>query len=96
MPAFPGGENEHTRFFSNNLKVPAESIEGTVYVSFTVKEDRSITDAKILRGLGKTYDDEVLRVINLMPRWLPGTQNGEAVVVKFNMPVKFSKKQDLL
>jgi protein TonB len=57
-----------------------------------VEKDGSITDAKILRGLGKSYDDEVLRVINLMPRWLPGTQNGEAVAVKFNMPVKFEKK----
>jgi len=96
MPSFPGGENERIRFFSNNLRVPAEGVkeglEGTVYVSFIVKEDGSITDAKILRGLGKNYDDEVLRVINLMPRWLPGTQNGEAVAVKFNMPVKFEKK----
>jgi len=92
MPSFPGGESERARFFSNNLRVPAESIEGTVYVSFVVKEDGSITDAKILRGLGKNYDDEVLRVINLMPKWLPGKQNGEAAAVKFNMPVKFSKK----
>ena len=61
-------------------------------MSFTVKEDGSITDAKILRGLGKNYDDEVLRVINLMPKWLPGKQNGEAAAVKFNMPVKFAKK----
>jgi len=92
LPSFPGGESERAKFFSNNLRVPAESIEGTVYVSFIVKEDGSIADAKILRGLGKNYDEEVLRVINLMPKWLPGTQNGEAAAVKFNMPVKFSKK----
>ena len=92
MPAFPGGENERIRFFANNLKVPAESIESTVYVSFTIKEDGSITDAKILRGLGKTYDDEVLRVINLMPKWYPGKQNDRPVTVQFNMPVYFEKK----
>ena len=92
MPSFPGGESARSSFIANNLRVPAESIEGTVYVSFIVKEDGSITDAKILRGLGKNYDEEVLRVINLMPRWLPGTQNGDAVAVKFNMPVKFEKK----
>ena len=92
MPSFPGGESERSKFFANNLRVPAESIEGTVYVSFIVKADGSIASAKILRGLGKSYDEEVLRVINLMPKWLPGTQNGEAVAVKFNMPVKFSKK----
>lgn len=92
MPSFPGGESERTKFFANNLRVPAESIEGTVYVSFIIKSDGSIANAKILRGLGKSYDEEVLRVINLMPKWLPGTQNGEAVDVLFNMPVKFTKK----
>jgi len=92
MPSFPGGESERTKFFSNNLRVPAENIEGTVYVSFIVKADGSIANAKILRGLGKSYDEEVLRVVNLMPKWFPGTQNGEAVDVLFNLPVKFAKK----
>jgi TonB family protein len=92
MPSFPGGESERARFFANNLRVPAERVEGTVYVSFIVKADGSIAGAKILRGLGKSYDEEVLRVINLMPKWLPGTQNGEAVDVLFNLPVKFTKK----
>jgi len=92
MPSFPGGESERARFFANNLKVPAESIEGTVYVSFIVKADGSTSSAKILRGLGKSYDEEVLRVINLMPKWIPGTQNGEAVDVLFNLPVKKKKK----
>jgi TonB family protein len=92
MPSFPGGESERARFFSNNLRVPAESIEGTVYVSFIVNADGSIANAKILRGLGKSYDEEVLRVINLMPKWFPGTQNGQAVDVLFNLPVKFTKK----
>ena len=96
LPSFPGGENERVKFLSNNLKVPSEGLkeglEGTVYVTFVVKEDGSIKDVKILRGLGKTYDEEVLRVVNLMPAWLPGVQRGKAVAVQFNMPVKFSKK----
>lgn len=92
MPKYPGGDIERVKFFTNNLRVPAESIEGTVYVSFIVKADGSIANAKILRGLGKGYDDEVLRVINLMPNWLPGKQNGQAVDVLFNLPVKFTKK----
>ena len=96
MPKFPGGENEQIKFFANNLKVPEEGIkngiEGTVYVSFVVKEDGSIADAKVLRGLGKSYDEEVLRVINLMPKWIPGTQNGKHVAVQLNLPVKFAKK----
>jgi len=97
MPSFPGGENERIRFFNENLNIPAEAekegIEGTVYVSFIVKEDGSIADAKILRGLNKSYDEEVIRVINLMPKWIPGTQNGKPVAVLFNLPVKFEKKK---
>jgi len=92
MPSFPGGESERAGFISNNLRVPAENKHGTVYVSFIVKADGSITSAKILRGLGKSYDEEVLRVINLMPKWFPGKQNGEAVDVLFNLPVYFEKK----
>ncbi len=92
MPSFPGGEPGRVKFFSDNLRVPSESIEGAVYVSFIVKADGSIANAKILRGLGKSYDEEVLRVINLMPKWFPGKQNGQAVDVLFNLPVKFAKK----
>lgn len=92
MPSFPGGESERARFFANNIRVPAESVDGAVYVSFIVKADGSVANAKILRGLGKSYDEEVLRVINLMPKWFPGKQNGEAVDVLFNLPVKFAKK----
>ncbi len=91
IPSFPGGQAELTKFLSNTLKKQTEGIEGTVYASFIVNEDGSITEAKILRGLGKSYDDDVLRVINLMPKWIPGKQNGKAVATLFNIPVKFSK-----
>ena len=91
MPTFPGGQAKLTKFLSDNLKRPTEAVEGTVYASFIVNEDGSITEAKILRGIGKSYDEEVIRVINLMPKWIPGKQNGKAVATLFNIPVKFSK-----
>jgi TonB family protein len=96
MPLFPGGENARIKFFSNNLRAPAEGVKegssGTVYVSFIVQADGSITNAKVLRGIGKSFDEEVLRVVNLMPKWNPGKQNGEAVAVVFNLPVKYVKQ----
>jgi TonB family protein len=96
MPLFPGGENARLMFFSNNLRVPADAVKegssGTVYVSFIVQADGSISGAKVLRGIGKGFDDEVIRVVNLMPKWIPGTQNGQAVAVRFNMPVIFAKQ----
>lgn len=96
MPSFPGGENELNRFMSNNLRVPDDVIksglQGTVYATFIVKEDGSIADAKIISGIGKSCDEEVLRVINLMPKWIPGKQNGEGIPVQFNLPVKYLKQ----
>jgi TonB family protein len=94
MPEFPGGESELNKFLSVNLKAPkdASGLQGTVISSFIVEEDGSVTNAKIIRGIGKSYDEEVLRVINLMPRWVPGKQNGKTVAVQFTMPVKFAKQ----
>jgi TonB family protein len=96
MPLFPGGENARIKFFSNNLRAPAEGVKegssGTVYVSFIVQADGSITNAKVLRGIGKSFDEEVIRVVNLMPKWNPGKQNGDAVAVVFNLPVKYVKQ----
>jgi TonB family protein len=95
MPSYPGGEVELNKFLSSNLSMPDDArkagIQGTVYATFLVKEDGTVTDAKIIRGIGKSCDNEVLRVINLMPKWYPGKQNGRSVAVQFNMPVNFEK-----
>lgn len=96
MPSYPGGEAELRKFLAYNLSVPADArkagIHGTVYATFLVKEDGTVTDAKIIRGIGQSCDNEVLRVISLMPKWYPGKQNGRPVSVQFNMPVNFEKK----
>ncbi|MCX6230618.1 MAG: TonB family protein [Bacteroidetes bacterium] len=92
-PDFPGGEAEMQKFLHNNIKYPAiareAGIEGTVYVTFVVSRSGKISNIKILRGIGGGCDDEAIRVIRLMPEWKPGKQNGQAVPVQFNMPIKF-------
>jgi len=96
MPSYPGGESELNKFLSSNLSMPDDArkagITGTVYATFLVKEDGTVAEAKIIRGIGQSCDNEVLRVINLMPKWYPGKQNGRPVTVQFNMPVNFEKK----
>jgi TonB family protein len=96
MPSYPGGEAELSKFLASNLSVPDDArkagIHGTVYATFLVKEDGTVTDAKIIRGIGQSCDNEVLRVISLMSKWYPGKQNGRPVSVQFNMPVNFEKK----
>ncbi|MFT5168991.1 MAG: TonB family protein [Saprospiraceae bacterium] len=76
-----------------NIKYPAEArksgTEGTIVVSFIIEKDGSISNPDILRSIGNGCDEEVLRVVNSMPSFIPGKQRGENVRVKFNLPVKF-------
>lgn len=94
MPEFPGGQEALQKFLAENLKYPEEGLKssssGTVYVSFVVDTNGKIINPKILRGIGKAFDDEVLRVIGLMPKWKPGLQRSIPVRVRVNLPVKFS------
>jgi TonB family protein len=96
MPAFPGGSGELNKFLAYNLRVPEEArkagLTGTVNATFIVQTDGSINNAKITRGIGKSCDEEVIRVINMMPNWQPGKQNGKPVATQFNLPVVFSKQ----
>lgn len=93
QPSFIGGETERLRFLKININYPdnaaSNGIQGTVYVQFIIDSKGNITDAKILRGIGGGCDEEALRVINSMPPWHPGKQNGKAVRVLFNMPIVF-------
>lgn len=92
-PAFPGGEKERMRFLQQNIRYPAEAkarnIQGAVYVSFVVEKNGSISYVKLLKGIGYGCDEEALRVIQSMPRWIPGKQNGTPVRVQVVIPLQF-------
>lgn len=94
QPTFPGGDEARIRFLTNNIKYPQmareSSIQGTVYVTFVVERDGSVTDVRVLRGIGGGCDEEAIRVIKAMPKWVPGKQRGKPVRVQFNMPIKFT------
>lgn len=93
MPQFPGGEVELTRFLNKNIDYPMmareSDIQGRVYVTFVVETNGVITDVKIIRGIGGGCDEEAVRVVKLMPNWIPGKQRGKPVRVQFNLPVRF-------
>jgi protein TonB len=65
-------------------------ITGIVYVNFIIEQDGSISNARILRDIGGGCGEEVLRVVNSMPKWNPGKQRGKTVRVQYNLPVKFT------
>ncbi len=93
-PAFPGGDGQRMKFLQDNIKYPQmareSGIQGTVYVTFVVERNGSVTDVKILRGIGGGCDEEAVRVVQNMPKWEPGKQRGKPVRVQFNMPIKFT------
>jgi Ca-activated chloride channel family protein len=95
MPEFPGGECAMKKYLKDHLIYPdpaiAHWIEGTVYVRFTVDKDGSVRDVVVLRGIGDAYDKEAIRVIQAMPKWKPGLQNGVPVAVLMTLPVKFGR-----
>jgi TonB family protein len=92
-PFFRGGDEARIKYLKENLTYPEEAkqkgIQGTVFVTFVVETDGSVTDVRILRGIGDGCDEEAIRVIENMPRWVPGKQRGQAVRVQFNMPIRF-------
>jgi len=92
-PTFPGGNQAISAFLSQNLVYPQsalkDKIEGTVYVTFVVEKDGSVSNVKIIQGIHPDCDAEVIRVVKTMPNWTPGKQRGKAVRVQFNLPVKF-------
>lgn len=93
MPDFPGGVQALMDYLSKNVRYPAEAhaigAQGRVIVSFIVKKDGSISDTKVERSVNPYLDKEAERVIAAMPKWKPGKQRGQAVNVKFSVPVSF-------
>jgi TonB family protein len=91
MPEFPGGQKAMERFIDENLNRLCTS--GKVYVTFLVDTTGALTSMKVLRGISSECDAEALRVVQSMPKWKPGKQNGRPVAVIYNLPVNFGKEE---
>jgi len=93
MPKFPGGEDALMDYVSKNVVYPKEAqekgISGRVFVGFIVEKDGSVSDVKVLRGIGGGCDEEAVRVISGLPKWKPGKQEGKPVRVSYQMPINF-------
>lgn len=95
-PAYPGGIKALTKFLERNLQNPEEINEdGTVSVKvkFVVGYDGELKSFEVKENGGKAFNDEVIRVLKKMPRWIPGKTNGQNVSVYFTIPVKFINGQ---
>lgn len=93
MPSYPGGEGKLMEYVAKNIKYPQiareTGIQGRVFVGFVVEPDGSVSNVKVLRGIGGGCDEEAMRVVKSMPKWKPGKQRGKAVRVSYMLPVNF-------
>ena len=94
--SFPGGNEALKTFISKNLRYPESmkeaGVQGKVFLKFIVSEVGEITDVKIARGIPdcKECDNEAIRMVKSMPKWIPGKNNGKAVKSFYHLPVKFT------
>lgn len=92
-PQFVGGKPELQRYLDANLRYPAKAREsrkeGIVYVSFTVAESGKVENAKIVRSIGMGCDEEALRLVNEMPNWTPGKEDGVIKALPVVIPIAF-------
>lgn len=93
MPQFPGGQQALLQFIAEELKYPViaqeNGIEGMVVVQFVVKADGNVGDIKVVRSLDPYCDKEAIRVVQALPQWTPGRQNGRNVPVYYTLPIRF-------
>ncbi len=93
MPTFPGGEFKMYEFLAMNIRYPQrarqDGYSGTVYVRFIVEPDGTITNIEVAKGVGGGCSEEAVRVVKMMPKWIPGEAFGKKVRVTYTLPVNF-------
>jgi TonB family protein len=93
IPSYLTGKSEALKFFARNTKYPISAlkakVEGRVLVKFVVERDGSISDIDIYKGVSPDLDAEAIRVLNMMPKWIPDKQKGEKEAETFIMPISF-------
>ena len=97
MPQFPGGQGRLLEFIEENMQYPKECAEkgifGRVIVAFVVERSGQLSNIRVAKSVHRALDKEALRIVKLMPRWIPGEQNGVTVRVKYIIPIRFSVKK---
>jgi protein TonB len=94
LPQFPGGAAEFMKWLTKNLRYPAsaqsQQVKGRVVAQFIVNKDGSVTDLEVTEHLNRACDNEVLRVLRMMPKWEPGLMDAKPCRTKVCIPVVFN------
>jgi len=98
VPEFPGGLEAFGKFLASNVKYPKadreKGINGRVIASFIVEVDGTLSNIIVKQGVSKAIDEEAVRVLDMSPKWKPGTQNGRVVRVQYAVPISFRLDND--
>jgi protein TonB len=97
QPQFPGGMQAWAAFLNGNLHAPQDLENGekrTVNIRFHVDVDGVITNFQVIQSGGAAFDNEVIRVLKRMPKWMPALQAGKPVAVSFTQPVTFVRAEE--
>jgi protein TonB len=93
-PQFPGGEKMLYAYLAKNIRYPVKAMEkgisGKVIVKFLVRIDGLIGDIQIVKSLGEDIDAEAMRVVMLLPKFTPGSENGNRVPMWYTLPIQFN------
>ena len=96
-PQFPGGEKALVEFLNNTVRYPEEAQkqkwEGKTLVAFSVNEDGSISNPRVLKSSWLVLDNEALRVVKMMPKWIPASENGVNKKEMVVLPIAFDLKR---
>ena len=93
---FPGGSLALEKFIETNYLIKnQEDIGKTIYLKFTVNKDSTLTNIEVRKGISKEADQEAIRVVSIMPKWIPGKLNGEIYTSNYTLPIKIGKNNQV-
>jgi hypothetical protein len=94
-PIYPGGEKAMYNYIqlsiTDSMRNNPNGIEGNIYVQFVIEKDGSITQTKVLRGIGGGLDEEAIRIVEEMPEWAPGMVQEKPVRMTYIIPIRIRK-----
>lgn len=93
LPSYPAGEDSLASFINRNIQYPKlakkNHMQGTVTLSFNVDSLGNVRDITVYKSVGNGCDEEAIRILKLIPHWIPGTKGGEAVKMPYYINVEF-------
>lgn len=94
MPQFPGGEEAMYQYLVSNLTYPQDAIDnqiqGIVYIEFTVDKEGNILNIRAKNEIHPSLNKEAIRIVESMPKWIPGKHKGEDINTNLTLPIRFA------